>query len=105
MGNDEKMIEGLQSDLAEVKTTLGKIADALTRLAVLEERQSAVVAVLNRVSDRQDKAEERNSALSNEMIRLATTANVISRGIFALWITVGAGVLAELGHLAIAVIK
>lgn len=78
---------------------MSKIAEALTRLAVLEERHAAIVTAVSRFADRQEKAEVRINEAENEMIRIQTTGSVLTKAVTAAWAVIGGGILLLAGKL------
>ncbi|HOW46155.1 MAG TPA: hypothetical protein P5305_04055 [Rubrivivax sp.] len=56
-------LRGLASDMAEVKSSMTRLADAVTRLAVMEERQITDRATLGRAFSDLEKLEARVKAL------------------------------------------
>lgn len=55
-------IAGLQSEMREMKDVMGKVADALTRLALVEDRQHSVAQTTNRILEQVEALRERQHA-------------------------------------------
>ena len=91
-----ELAQALLADMSEVKTrmgpiegALGQIAEALTRLAVLEERHSAVVTVVDKATKIQEKIDGRVSSIEHDVIQIKTTASVMKSTVIALWAVLG----------------
>ena len=75
-------IEGLSQDVSEMKHGIAKMADALTKLAVVEERQTQTILaqerafkVLERVEERQRQHELQCRDLDKEVRQLIADSN------------------------------
>ncbi len=93
----------LRIRMTSMEGVMGQIAEALTRLAILEERHAAVVTVVNKVSDKMDRSDSRVNELENDVIRIKTTASVLSKATTAAWAVLGTGILVfitKLFHMA-----
>jgi len=53
-------VEGLCSDMGEMKIGISKMADALTKLAIVEERQTQTILAQERAFKALERAEERH---------------------------------------------
>jgi DNA repair ATPase RecN len=60
----------MKEDISDIKNSMGKIAEALTRLAVLEEKHTAVAQVTNRILERIESIErtQHDKEVSKETI-------------------------------------
>jgi hypothetical protein len=52
-------VESVRQELIDIKQAVSKMADALTRLALLEERYLTFHALLIKIAERQDMAEQK----------------------------------------------
>ena len=75
-------IEGLAQDMSEMKHGIAKMADALTKLAIVEERQTQTILAqerafkaLERVEERQRQHELQCRDLDKEMRQLIADSN------------------------------
>jgi len=67
-------LAGLREDFSDMKGSMSKVAQALTTLAVLEERHQTVAATTNKILSRIEKIEERQINMDKRefsMIELA----------------------------------
>ena len=83
----------LQADMADLKVSMGKIAEAITRLAVLEERHQSMQTAMNRVVEKLDAIDARQSALELSQVKQETTLKVSLRAIQVAWAVLGSGLL------------
>lgn len=83
----------IQDDLADMKSSMSKIADALSKIAVLEERHSAMTQSLVRVSEKLEDMDKRQNLLEMAQVRQETTVRVTIKAIQVAWGVIGAGVL------------
>jgi hypothetical protein len=94
-------LDGMQSDLGEMKTTLRELAASVARLAVIEEKQANTTAALERafsaVAEVQGDSKEMDRRLRN--IELALPGLVELRA----WVI--RGILAGVGMIGFAVFK
>lgn len=81
-------VETLHADIGEMRTTMGKIADALTTLALVEERQNQTGQALERAFKALGKLEDRLDALERHAPLQAQTSEWVVR---ALWAAAAAG--------------
>jgi chromosome segregation ATPase len=90
-------LETLHSDVREIETVLRELAAAITRLALIEERQSQAAAALERAFITMDKLEARISSLeqlapSNRRLHIW-----IDRGIWGLLGLMGMALVKQIG--------
>jgi predicted nucleic acid-binding Zn-ribbon protein len=83
----------IQGDLEDMKASMSKMADALSKIAVLEERHQTMSATMLRVMEKLEKIAERQSSLELEHVKQATTVKVTVKAIQVVWGVIGAGVL------------
>lgn len=84
----------LRSDLREVKDSMKQIAEAMTRLAVLEERHQTIMARMNRIEDRQQNSEKKVSEVREAHISLMSTIDGIVKSAKVMWLVIGVGAVA-----------
>lgn len=89
----EANLKSIQDDLADMKSSMSKIADALSKIAVLEERHSAMTQSLLKVSEKLSEIDKRQNALELAHVRQETTVKVSVKALQAAWGVLGAGVL------------
>lgn len=81
-------LEALHGDVAEVKTALNKLSEAITKLALVEERQSQTAEALERAFKAIGKIEDRLSALEQNQAasvpKYTEVAKWVDRGVVAL---------------------
>ena len=61
-------LEQLHTDVGEIKSALGKLSDAIIKLALIEERQTMAGAALERAFKTLDRVESRIAALEQSSI-------------------------------------
>lgn len=76
-------LSGLSEDVGELKTTLREIATAVTRLALVEERQSQTNEALGRAFKQLDKVEVRVAAIERDMPIQRQTSGWVLSGVWA----------------------
>lgn len=86
-------LRAIQDDLADMKSSMSKIADALSKIAVLEERHSAMTKNLVRVMEKLEDMDKRQNAMELVQVRQETTVKVTIKAIQVAWGVIGAGVL------------
>lgn len=73
--NQEQFVS-MRDDIADIKSSMGKIAEALTRLAVLEEKHTSVAQATNKILERIERIErtQHESEISKETFSRLFTA-------------------------------
>lgn len=93
----EQLIEAsfnvIRGDLEDMKVSMSKMADALSKIAVLEERHQAMSTNILRVTEKLEKIAERQSALELVHVKQDTTIKVTIKAIQVAWAVLGAGIL------------
>lgn len=89
----------LHEDITEIKVALGKLSDAIVKLALVEQRQTATTAALERAFTALEAVEKRVASLELESANSARISKWIDRGILAVLAGVGAMVLKKIGVL------
>jgi vacuolar-type H+-ATPase subunit E/Vma4 len=84
----------IRNDLEDMKASMSKMADALAKIAVLEERHQVMSSTLMRILEKLDKVDSRQNNLEMAQMRQATTIKVSVNALKVAWGVLGAGVLA-----------
>jgi uncharacterized protein HemX len=74
----------LHEDVAEIKNALRGLADAITKLALVEERQTNVTNQVDRAFALLEKMDERISAVEEAVMSASRTATWVDRLVWAL---------------------
>lgn len=90
---DNQFMLMVQNDLQDMKQSMSKIAEALTKIAVLEEKHQMLSATLLRVVDKLETLEKAHTEIRTEQIKQETTVKVAMRSIQVAWGVIGSGVL------------
>lgn len=77
-------LEALHQDVTEVKASLDKLSDAITKLALVEQQQNQIASSLERAFKAISKIEERVAALEQAQPQVTDTAKWVDRGLVAL---------------------
>lgn len=85
--------KSIQSDIQDMKSSMAKIADALTKIAVLEERHQVMQAAMNRIVEKLDAIDQRQATLEIEHVKQQTTLKVSLRSLQVAWAVLGSGML------------
>jgi predicted nucleic acid-binding Zn-ribbon protein len=97
MSSTEQVIEAsfkvIQNDLEDMKTSMSKMADALSKIAVLEERHQTMSSNMLRVTEKLEKIADRQSALELAHVKQDTTIKVSVKAIQIIWAVIGSAVL------------
>jgi CHAD domain-containing protein len=92
-------LSALHEDVSEIKTALGKLSDAITKLALVEQNQNMTAEALERAFKAIERIEYRLDALERAQPKHTSTSIWVDRGLVALAcagamaIARGAGVL------------
>lgn len=84
----------IRNDLEDMKASMSKMADALAKIAVLEERHQVMTSTQMRILEKLEKLDERQNNLEMAQMRQATTIKVSVNALKVAWGLLGAGVLA-----------
>ena len=97
MSSAEQVIEAsfkvIQGDLEDMKSSMSKMADALSKIAILEERHQTMSATMLRVTEKLEKIAERQSLLEMAHVKQETTVKVTVKAIQVIWGVIGGGIL------------
>lgn len=92
-------LDMLHSDVVDMKTALGELSKAITKLALVEERQSQTAEALERAFKAIGKIEDRLSALEQTAPKSKETSAWMDRFIIAIVVAVMGFVGTKLGLL------
>lgn len=84
----------IRNDLEDMKASMSKMADALAKIAVLEERHQVMTSTQMRILEKLEKLDDRQNSLEMAQMRQATTIKVSVNALKVAWGVLGAGVLA-----------
>lgn len=76
-------LEQLHSDVGEIKSALGKLSDAIIKLALIEERQTTASASLERAFKALERVEHRISALEQSNVTSKRTSGWVDKVVTA----------------------
>jgi regulator of replication initiation timing len=74
----------LHEDVSEIKTALGKLSEAITKLALVEERQMQTSATLERITTTLTGLDKRIDMLEMVQPKNTETARWVDRGVTAI---------------------
>lgn len=90
----ESQITGVQDDVREIRTSMTKVADALVKLAVIEERHFTTQRRVDRLEVQLDETTKKTAELEKSNIKHEAMAEGVSRTVKVIWALLGAGVIA-----------
>lgn len=85
--------KSIQDDLADMKSSMSKMADALAKIAVLEERHTTMAQTMVRIMEKLETLDKRQYELEITQVRQETTVRVTVKAIQVAWAVIGAGVM------------
>ena len=77
-------LEALHQDVTEVKASLDKLSEAITKLALVEQQQTQIASSLKRAFRAIGKIEDRLNVLEQIQPQTTETAKWVDRGLVAL---------------------
>jgi hypothetical protein len=83
-------LNALHEDIGEIKVALGKLSDAITKLALVEERQTQAAQALERAFKAIEKIESRLTSLEHKNIFNGISNKWVDRGVTALVVAAAA---------------
>jgi len=89
----EQQMEELKIDMREMRGAITKMAEALTKLSVLEERNLAANVAIEKIAERLDKTDEKVNRVELEQVKFEATVGGISKTMKAMWAAFGGGVI------------
>lgn len=89
----EKQMEELRIDMREMRTAIVKMADAMSKLAVLEERNLAQTTTIEKLTERVGKNEDKLVHVEIDQIKFQATVDGVSKTMKMMWGAFGGGVI------------
>ena len=87
-------LSALHEDVGEIKTALGKLSDAITKLALVEQNQNMAAEALERAFKAIERIEYRLDALEHAQPKHNATSIWVDRAVVAM-VSIGAMMLAR----------
>lgn len=91
--------QALQNELTDIRISMKQIADAMTRLAVLEERHSVVAQLASKVDSKANEQEKEISSLKTEIAVFKAKADTVGQSVRVVWAVFGSAFLLVAGRL------
>lgn len=85
----EERMNDVREDIREVRSAMGKIADAITRMAILEERHRGTDDRVAKAEERLRDVEKKSSENEKSYLKLIATINGITSTSRVLWLVGG----------------
>lgn len=92
-------INEMKEDMREIRSSMSKIADAVTRLAVLESKNEANARRMESLEERVTSSEKELAAMRLKLTEAAGQVNGAVTTLRVLWVVVGAAVVGFLSKL------
>lgn len=86
----------VREDVREIRAGMAQVAEAITRLAVLEDRNVAATQRIAALEERQREVEKKNAETNLAHVKLLAQMEGASRTIKVMWMVVGAAAAAAL---------
>jgi hypothetical protein len=90
---DQDSLQILQEEMRDIRAAVSKMADALTKLSVLEERNLIANTAIEKMMTRMDKMDERISAVVLDHAKFEARIVGMSTAMKWMWGAFGAGVV------------
>jgi hypothetical protein len=90
---DQDSLHILQEEMRDIRSAMSKMADALTKLSVLEERNLTANTAIEKMITRQDKLDERLTAVVLDHAKFEANIAGISTAMKWMWAAFGSGVI------------
>lgn len=90
---DQDSLQILQDEMRDIRATMGKMADALTKLSVLEERNLTANIAIEKMLSRMDKIDERVNAVILDHAKFEANIAGISTAMKWMWAAFGTGIV------------
>ena len=99
----EQRVDEMSSDMREMRNSMKVVAEAVTKLAVLDEKSHFHAASTEKLSEKVDKLEDKFRESELERVKFEAEAVGIARTKAMMWGAVGSGVvvIAELIRIAL----
>lgn len=85
-----QQMSDVREDVREIRAGMAQVAEAITRLAVLEDRNVASMQRIASLEERQRDVEKKNAETNLAMVKLLAQMDGASRTIKVMWAVVGA---------------
>lgn len=95
----------LEQQLAEMRISISKMADALTKLAILEERHQVTQARVEKLEDRLVEVSKQASAVEINQIKHFATIDGILRVLKIQWLVLGTTLTLLVGKILLNYLK
>jgi hypothetical protein len=89
----EQQMEELRTDMREMRGAVTKMAEALTKLSVLEERNLAANVAIEKIATRVEKVEEKVNGVELEQVKFESTVEGVTKTMRFMWGAFGGGVI------------
>lgn len=89
----EQRMDEMTSDMKEMRASMSRIADAMTALAVLEEKNHTTALAVEKIAQKVDRLDERQLDLEKEQVKFMATTDGITKAVKVMWAAFGAGVI------------
>lgn len=83
----------IQGDLEDMKASMSRMADALTKIAILEEKHQVMAATMLKITEKIDSLATKHNDLFIEQVRQQTTVKVAIKAIQIAWGVIGGALL------------
>lgn len=94
LSNLEQRIDEMSSDMRDMRASMSTIAQAMTKLAVMEEKNQAQAHALEKLQLKIERLEAKTVQIELEQVKFQATADGIAKTIRVNWVVFGAGVIA-----------
>ena len=84
----------MQVDMEDMKNSMSKIAEALTKIAVLEEKHQAISSAVLKALEKIESVEARQSAMEMTNIKQSTAISTAIKAVVVAWAVLGTGITA-----------
>lgn len=89
----EQQMEELKRDMREMRTAVTDMAKAISKLAVLEERNLATNQTIEKILDRMEKTDDKVNRIELEQVKFAGQIEGVSKTMKFMWGAFGGGVI------------
>lgn len=88
---DQRM-DSMADELREMRSAVAKVAEALTKLSILEERNAITNQAIEKIAHRQDKVEEKVATIELEQVKFESNAKGMATAMKFMWGAFGGGI-------------
>lgn len=89
----EQRMEEMQIDMREMRGAITKMADAMTKLSILEERNQVATVAIEKIANRVEKVEDKVMAAELDAARFQSKIDGMTTTMKVMWGAFGSGVL------------